>query len=137
MDGYVEQLCYSEKQLELNRKHGGEAMVILVDGAEKPVLATETIDNMPPLTCMMEDTLVIMDSNRDPVTLKSHWDDAIIVVTSTGKGYQRLVNGLNEVTNAGKAWCASQGLEPTPEAVRAVAQTPRRTMGALRLKSKP
>ena len=136
MGQYLEQLCYSEKQLALTRKHGGDAMVILVDGAERPVLATEMITNFPRRELMMDDILVEPDPPPDAVSLKSHWDDAIVVVTSTGGGYQRLVNGVNEVTDAGKSWCAGNGVDPTPGAVRAAAQKPRRTMGTLRFRPK-
>ena len=116
---HEEVLYYSVKQAAL-AKHAG---VVLVDGESKPVLWTETVSN----SRMHRD-----DFNRrgmrEPETpsLKSNWDDAVFIFSGKGdgRGYQRLLDGMGEVTAEGQKWCASQGIAPTPQALLAVAEPP-------------
>ena len=123
MDDYVELLCYSEKQRALCQQHGHDGGVILLDGLNQPFLWTESVSNMRLKD--LEDFSRMRDlSPPGPPGLKSFWNDAIAFYKGNGRGYQRLVDGAGEVTEAGKKWCEKNRVDATPEALRAVAKIP-------------
>jgi hypothetical protein len=140
MPDYEEILCYSaEYRARMKEKgHGDDIGVVLLDGAAKPVLWTETVTSKG-LFARPEFFFEQRDSEKNPAP-KSNWKDAIVFYWGDGKGYKRLVDGRGEVTMEGELWCRQNGLEATAGALRAIAEIPkprRTTMPVLRLRRKP
>lgn len=116
MKDYEEALYYSESQCRLMK---GNAGVVLLEGCDKPYLSTETRTNL-----RMHDPFRVKQIEEGESLLKSAWKDAIPFYSGFGSGYKRLLNGANEVTKDGQAWCEAHGVDPSPEALRAAAEAP-------------
>jgi len=116
---HEEVLYYSAKQAALAKESG----VVLVDGESQPVLWTETVSNS---RNHRHDINTRGMREPEPPSLKSNWDDAVFIFSGKGdgKGYKRLLDGMGEVTAEGRKWCASLGIDPTPQALLAVAEPP-------------
>lgn len=121
---YIEALYYSEAQLSILKKHGSDAGVILLDGESTPVLWTETITNRKLLSYeeFLERgrTIEVIPANA----VRSNFNDAVELHRGSGKGYKRLVDGKDEVTEDGQAYCKAHGMPATIEALRSAARKP-------------
>jgi hypothetical protein len=98
----------------------GNAGVVLLEGQDKPFLSTETKTNLRQHDPFERG----MREEEGPSLLKSAWKDAIPFYSGYCSGYKRLLNGANEVTKDGKAWCEAHGVAAEPDALRAAAEAP-------------
>jgi hypothetical protein len=125
----MEVLYYSEAQHELLKKNGTDAGILLFSQSHQPLFWTETRSDLiqQGVDCQQQ-----YESISD--ILASHWPDAVelyrhpseihpsyirlVELHSRGSGY---VDAL-VLTEAGRIYCLQHDLEPTLEAIQAVAQ---------------
>lgn len=108
-----ELLAYSEKQLVIINKYNGDAGVDLIRGQNTPVLRTD-----------LKTSHSLSEGYRLLEDLRSNFKDAIDVYRGSADGYTMLVDGLGDVTAAGREFCAKNNIDVTPDSLRKVARVP-------------